>query len=158
MPRSKKTASRAKPGENKLKLRSQLSFALYASTNRVSRLYRSYLEPLGLTFPQYLVLLVLWEQAPCAVTNLAHALDLESNTITPIVKRMEGLGYVTRSRDPLDERRVLVGLTEQGQAFRRQAILMRERMVAQIGLEERTLDELRDSLWDLSGVIDARSA
>lgn len=99
----------------------QLCFALYTATHRITRAYRPLLEPLGLTYVQYLVMLVLWESAPCSVGELGHELYLDSGTLTPLLKRMEKAGLVTRQRDHNDERRVLIHLTEHGRQLKSRA-------------------------------------
>ena len=108
------------PGSS-LRLDQQLCFPLYAAGNLLTRLYRPLLQPLGLTYPQYLVMLALWEQQPCTVNGLGERLLLDSGTLTPLLKRMETAGLVTRQRDATVERRVQVGLTPAGQALREAA-------------------------------------
>ncbi|RWX69019.1 MarR family transcriptional regulator, partial [Mesorhizobium sp. M4B.F.Ca.ET.089.01.1.1] len=100
------------------RLEQQLCFALYSASGLMTRLYRPLLDPLGLTYPQYLAMLVLWERAPSTVGALGEALGLDSATLTPLIKRMEAGGLVTRRRDSADERRVLVEPTAEGQALR----------------------------------------
>ncbi|MDX8541165.1 MULTISPECIES: MarR family transcriptional regulator [Mesorhizobium] len=100
------------------RLDQQLCFALYSASGLMTRLYRPLLDPLGLTYPQYLAMLVLWERAPSTVGALGEALGLDSATLTPLIKRMEAGGLVTRRRDSADERRVLVEPTAKGQALR----------------------------------------
>lgn len=100
------------------RLDQQLCFALYSASGLMTKVYRPLLEPLGLTYPQYLVMLALWEHAPSTVGALGEALGLDSATLTPLLKRMEAGGLVTRSRDAADERRVLVEPTAKGQALR----------------------------------------
>src|SRR3954471_10134931 len=95
----------------------QLSFALYGAANRMIRLHKPFLEPLGLTFPQYLVVLALLDGAPLPVGALGARLDMDTGTITPLVKRLEALGMVTRTRDAADERRVFVDLTDRGRTL-----------------------------------------
>src|SRR5512133_219955 len=95
----------------------QLSFALHAAANRMVRLHKPFLEPLGLTFPQYLVILELLNGAPLSVGALGARLDMDTGTITPLLKRPDVAGVVTRTRDPADERRVLVDLTPRGRAL-----------------------------------------
>lgn len=99
----------------------QLCFALYTATHRITRAYRPLLEPLGLTYVQYLVMLVLWESAPRSVGDLGHELYLDSGTLTPLLKRMEKADLVTRQRDDHDERRVLIHLTGCGEQLQSQA-------------------------------------
>jgi DNA-binding MarR family transcriptional regulator len=98
----------------------QLSFALYGAANRMARMHKPFLEPLGLTFPQYLVMLELYTKTPRSVGDLGNALGMDTGTITPLLKRLEGCGMVTRRRDPADERRVLVNLTPAGESIRDQ--------------------------------------
>lgn len=100
------------------RLDQQLCFALYSASGLMTKLYRPLLDPLGLTYPQYLAMLALWERAPSTVGELGEALGLDSATLTPLLKRMEAGGLVTRRRDPQDERRVLVEPTAEGQALR----------------------------------------
>lgn len=100
------------------RLDQQLCFALYSASGLMTKLYRPLLDPLGLTYPQYLAMLALWEHAPSTVGTLGQALGLDSATLTPLLKRMEAGGLVTRRRDAADERRVLVEPTAKGQALR----------------------------------------
>jgi len=99
-----------------LRLDNQLCFALYGAANRMTRLYRPLLDALGLTYPQYLAMLVLWEKNPRTVGALGEALDLDSSTLTPLLKRLEAAGLVERSRDPDDERRVIEHILPKGMA------------------------------------------
>ena len=99
----------------------QLCFALYSSSLVMTKLYKPVLAPLGLTYPQYLVLLVLWETDHVMVSELGERLYLDSGTLTPLLKRMEAAGWLTRTRAVDDERRVIVGLTATGRALRRKA-------------------------------------
>ena len=104
--------------ENTLQLDRQLCFALYTAANRMTRLYRPFLDKLGITYSQYLTLLVLWENDDLQVGEIGSALGLDSGTLTPLLKRLETAGIVMRRRDPQDERRVRVSLTDQGKALR----------------------------------------
>lgn len=108
-------------GRNPLALDLQLCFSLYTTGRLMTRLYRPLLEPLGLTYLQYLVMLALWERSPESVGELGRRLDLDSGTLTPLLKRMETAGLVTRTRDPADERRVAVALTGKGRDLRARA-------------------------------------
>ncbi len=101
-----------------LPLDRQLGFSLYGAFIAVGRTYKPWLDRLGLTYPQYLVLSVLWEGDDQTITGIATRLDLEPSTITPLVKRLEVAGHVVRKRNPLDERQVKVSLTDQGRAVR----------------------------------------
>ncbi|RUW59729.1 MarR family transcriptional regulator [Mesorhizobium sp. M7A.F.Ca.US.008.03.1.1] len=103
------------------KLDDQICFALYSASGLMTKLYRPLLEPLGLTYPQYLAMMALWEQAPRTVGGLGEALGLDSATLTPLLKRLEAGGFLTRRRDAADERRVLLELTAKGQALREPA-------------------------------------
>ncbi|HWA61253.1 MAG TPA: MarR family transcriptional regulator, partial [Caulobacteraceae bacterium] len=103
--------------DDPLRLDLQVCFPLYAATNLIGRLYRPVLAQLGLTYPQYLVMLVLWEGAPQTVGSLGARLYLDSGTLTPLLKRMEAAGLVIRRRDAEDERRVRIALTEKGLAL-----------------------------------------
>src|SRR5882757_5203381 len=100
------------------RLDQQLCFALYSASGLMTKLYRPLLEPLGLTYPQYLAMLALWQRSPSTIGELGEALGLDSATLTPLLKRMEAGGLVTRRRDSADERRVLVEPTAKGQALR----------------------------------------
>jgi len=129
-----------------LRLDNQLCFALYGAANRMTRLYRPLLDALGLTYPQYLVMLVLWEQNPLTVGALGNALDLDSSTLTPLLKRLEAGGLVARHRDPEDERRVIVGLTDKGQALRGQAEAIPEQMICALDTPMDAIVTLRERL------------
>ncbi len=104
-----------------LQLDQQLCFALYSSSLAMTRLYKPLLAPLGITYPQYLAFLVLWERDGLTVGELGARLFLDSGTLTPLLKRMEALGWVTRTRAADDERRVVVDLTPEGRALRQKA-------------------------------------
>ncbi|MES2032666.1 MAG: MarR family transcriptional regulator [Pseudomonadota bacterium] len=105
-----------------LKLDLQLCFALYTASNLVTRLYWPLLKPLGVTYLQYIALLALWEQSPQTVGELGKRLELDSGTLTPLFKRLEALELVTRARDPEDERRVIIDLTDKARALRAEAL------------------------------------
>lgn len=115
-----------------LRLDQQLCFPLYAASNLMTRLYRPLLDELGLTYPQYLAMLVLWEATPCTVSALGERLLLDSGTLTPLLKRLESAGLVCRTRDVADERRVLVSLTENGLALRAHADGVPHRLVCRV--------------------------
>lgn len=103
-----------------LPLDRQLGYGLYSAFMAVSRTYKPWLDKLGLTYPQYLVLCVLWEEDDQTIGGIASRLDLEPSTITPLVKRLEQAAHVVRQRNPADERQVRVTLTDQGRALRMQ--------------------------------------
>ncbi|MCF8205945.1 MAG: MarR family transcriptional regulator [Methylotenera sp.] len=126
MPRTKVTAPGATSApdarEQWLRLDQQLCFALYSSSLAMTKLYKPLLAPLGLTYPQYLVMLVLWETDGLAVGQLGQRLSLDSGTLTPLLKRLEALGHIERRRARDDERRVDIFLTPTGRKLRRQAL------------------------------------
>lgn len=134
-----------------LRLDRQVCFPLYAATNLLTRLYGPVLAELGLTYPQYLVLLVLWETQPLSVGDLGRRLYLDSGTLTPLLKRMEQAGLVTRARDPLDERRVLIGLTPGGKAMKAKAAHVPTALAAGRSVED--LDALKDQVNALIRVL-----
>ena len=109
------------PDSELLKLDAQVCFQFYAATNLITRIYRPLLAPLGLTYPQYLVMLVLWESGPITVRALGKKLLLESGTLSPLLKRLQDRGLVKKKADPDDARRVIVTLTSKGEAMRADA-------------------------------------
>lgn len=115
-----KTQTKIGPDEY-LKLDHQMCFALYSASLSMGKVYQRLLRPLGITYPQYLVLLVLWERGDSSVSDLGEKLFLDSGTLTPLLKRMEQAGLLSRVRDPNDERRVIVSLTADGKALKKQA-------------------------------------
>ncbi|WP_447004853.1 MarR family winged helix-turn-helix transcriptional regulator [Saccharothrix isguenensis] len=138
--------------EDPLALERQVCFALSIASRNVVGLYRPLLEPMGLTHPQYLVMLALWGRAPLSVKELSRLLALEPATLSPLLKRLEAIGYVTRSRDAADERLLAVTLTETGAALRDQALAIPPAVVERLGM---SLDELRDLHSALTRVIAA---
>lgn len=128
----------------------ELSFALYSAANRMVRMHKPFLEPLGLTFPQYLVMLELFEGSPQTVGELGTKLGMDAGTITPLLKRMEAAQLVTRRRDADDERRVLVELTNHGHALRTETALVSEQIKSACRLTDAGLSELRDTLQDFA--------
>jgi DNA-binding MarR family transcriptional regulator len=145
MPRHRSAAPR---------LDDQLCFALYRASNRVTRLYRPLLDPLGITYPQYLALLVLWERAPRTVGELGQVLGLDSGTLTPLLKRLEAGDLVTRTRDAADERRVLVGLTAAGTALRARAAHVPDALRCCVPLPADDAVTLRDALHRLTTALE----
>jgi DNA-binding MarR family transcriptional regulator len=132
------------------RLEEQLCFALYSASNRITRLYRPLLDPLGITYPQYLALLALWERAPRTVGELGQALGLDSGTLTPLLKRLEGCALVTRTRDAADERRVLIDLTPAGEALRERAAHVPDALRCCVPLPPEDAAALRDALRALA--------
>ncbi len=105
-----------------LKLENQLCFPLYAASREVVKRYRPYLDPLGLTYTQYIALMVFWEEGRCSVKDLGARLHLDSGTLTPVLKSLETKGYVRRFRSSEDERVLLVEITDEGMALRDKAL------------------------------------
>lgn len=141
-----------------LALDRQVCFPLYAASNLVTRLYRQVLDPLELTYPQYLVMLVLWEGAPQSIGGLGARLHLDSGTLTPLVKRLAANGFVHRARDPSDERRVLVSLTEKGNALQTAAASIPQSLVEDLAMDQVELEHLRDALQHFVRVMTAQDA
>jgi DNA-binding MarR family transcriptional regulator len=137
--------ARALP-ESRHSVGKQLSFALYGAANRMIRMHKPFLEPLGLTFPQYLVMLELFEGTPRTIGELGAKLGMDTGTITPLVKRLETSGLVTRTRDSNDERRVLVDLTPAGEALREDVWGVSGKIKSACRLTDREMAELRDTL------------
>ncbi|WP_416409355.1 MarR family winged helix-turn-helix transcriptional regulator [Agrobacterium rosae] len=129
------------PEVNKL-----LSFALYGAANRLTRMHKPFLEPLGLTFPQYLVMLELLGTRPSSVGELGQRLGMDTGTITPIVKRLEQSGLITRVRDKLDERRVLVDLTPAGEDLRESISSIPHQIETACQISNERAAELREAL------------
>lgn len=136
----------------------QLCFALYSASNLATRLYRPLLEPLGITYPQYLALMALWERAPRTVGELGQALGLDSGTLTPLLKRLEAAGYVARRRDSADERRVLVDVTAAGRELRARAAPIPEALRCRLPLSADEAAEMRGALWRLVQALRAGGA
>lgn len=128
----------------------QLSFALYGAANRMVRLHKPFLEPLGLTFPQYLVMLALLDGAPQTVGALGARTDMDTGTITPLVKRLEAAGMVSRVRDRTDERRVLVDLTEAGRGIESEVRGVTDKIKSACQLDDAGLQDLRRTLEGLA--------
>ncbi|MEO5877954.1 MAG: MarR family transcriptional regulator [Streptosporangiaceae bacterium] len=126
-----------------LTLENQVCFALAVASRTVIAAYRPVLEPMGLTHPQYLVMLALWERAPLSVKELSGLLQLEPATLSPLLKRLEAAGLLERRRAILDERALSVVLTEQGRRLRDQAELVPAAIVERLGMEVAELRELR---------------
>ena len=134
-----------------LKLENQVCFALVTAARNVVSIYRPILEPLGLTHPQYLVMLALWEASPRSLRELADELALEPPTLSPLVKRLEAQGLVTRARRSDDERVLDVTLTAAGTALRLRALDVPVRVMASVGTDAAALSALRDALAPFAG-------
>ena len=139
-------------GEDPLKLDRQVCFALSVASRSVIAIYRPLLEPYGLTHPQYLVMLALWERSPRSVKDLGTSLRHEPATLSPLLKRLEALGYVTRARSRSDERQLTVELTGSGRALRAEAEKIPYKVVQTLGMDVSELEALHSVL---TRVIDA---
>lgn len=128
----------------------ELSFALNAAANRMVRLHKPFLEPLGLTFSQYLVTLELLNGSPLSVSDLCDRLDMETGTLTPLLKRLEAAGVITRTRDSSDERRVLIDLTEPSRAMEDELRSITDKIRTACQLTPEDLEELRCTLEGLA--------
>ncbi|WP_341928893.1 MarR family transcriptional regulator [Methyloversatilis discipulorum] len=128
----------------------QLCFALYAAAHAITRCYTPGLKALGLTYPQYLVMLVLWQEDALTLKALAERLDLDSPTLTPLLKRLEASGYLTRARNRTDERALEIRLTEAGHALRERAEEVHAEVARQSGLPPDAMARMRAELQRLS--------
>ncbi|MGQ0457736.1 MAG: MarR family winged helix-turn-helix transcriptional regulator [Hyphomicrobium sp.] len=137
-----------------LRLDSQLCFALYAATRAIAKTYRQKLEPIGLTYPQYLVLLVLWEQDGLTVTEIGKKLRLDSGTLTPLLQRLEAMELLKRRRNAEDERVVQTFLTAKGEALKTGALDARRYVACQLGMTESQILALRSDLMALVAQLD----
>jgi MarR family transcriptional regulator, organic hydroperoxide resistance regulator len=145
--------------DDAIKLDDFLCFAIYSANLAMNRLNKPVLDELGLTYPQYIVLVALYEQDDQTVSGLGDKLFLDSSTLTPLLKRMEAVGHLTRQRDPQDERQVRVRLTPQGRSVRERALPFRGGLVKSIGLSAGEFRQLREELVKLrANLSDALSA
>jgi DNA-binding MarR family transcriptional regulator len=129
-----------------LALDRQVCFALAVASRSVIALYRPLLDPIGLTHPQYLVMLALWEESPLSVKQLSRLLQLDPGTLSPLLKRLESSGFVRRQRDRRDERSLAVTLTESGRALRAEAEKIPPAIIDRLGMTIPELEELHASL------------
>jgi DNA-binding MarR family transcriptional regulator len=145
----------ARTPDDLLKLDRQVCFALAVAARNVIGLYRPILEPLDLTHPQYLVMLALWEQSPLTVRQLGRLISLEPATLSPLLKRLEAAGLVTRDRHPADDRALAITLTDRGQRLREKALDVPRQVVERLGMG---LDELEALHAALTRVIAATTS
>ncbi len=136
-----------------LKLENQLCFPVYAASRLITREYQPYLDKLGITYPQYLVLMILWEKDNVPVTEIAGKLILNTNTITPLLKRMEQMGLIGRQRSQDDERRVMVGLTEKGRLLQEAAAGIPQALTEQLRKSDLNVEDLLKLKESLNAVI-----
>ncbi|CAH0262871.1 MarR family winged helix-turn-helix transcriptional regulator [Rhodococcoides fascians] len=138
---------------NELALDRQVCFALYSASRATTAVYRPMLDKLGVTYPQYLVLLVLWEKDGRGVKDICAELDLDTGTLSPMLKRLEGLGFVERRRLSSDERRVEIHLTETGSAMRAEALDLPRKLAEKTGMDFGDLVKLKESLDALTSAL-----
>jgi DNA-binding MarR family transcriptional regulator len=129
-----------------LALEQQVCFALSVAARSVVAIYRPLLEPMGLTHPQYLVMLALWQHSPLSVRDLSRLLQLDPGTLSPLLKRLEAIGYLRRERDPADERSLAITLTGSGRALRARAEQIPPAVVSRLGMPIEDLQRLHASL------------
>ena len=141
-----------------LALERQVCFALQVASRSVLAIYRPLLDSMGLTHPQYLVMLALWGTSPLSVKDIGALLQLDSATLSPLLKRLEASGYVTRNRASDDERLLLVDLTDQGRELRRQALDVPPAIVAKLGMALSELESLHRALTKLIAAARASGA
>jgi len=141
-----------------LPLDQQLCFSIYAAGIAINRVYKPLLDTLGITYPQYLVLHALWEQDGRTVGAIAERLALESSTITPLVKRLDAAGLVTRLRNPADERQVQVRLTGRGHAMRERCGCLGEEFLARSGMPANRLEALNREVQTLRDALTEKAA
>ena len=134
-----------------LKLDNQLCFPLYACAKEIVRQYKPYLDDLDLTYTQYVTMMVLWEENHLSVKALGKRLYLDSGTLTPLLKKLEAKGYLTRTRSEADERSVIISLTDEGLALRDRALAVPERMKGCVRLSEEDSQNLYRILYQLLG-------
>ncbi|MDF2947928.1 MAG: transcriptional regulator [Bacillales bacterium] len=127
-----------------LKLQNQLCFALYACSKEINKKYKPLLDKIGLTYTQYITLLVLWEEDNITVKSLGNKLFLDSGTLTPLLKKLEKNGIIVRQRDKDDERNVFINLTQQGHELKEKALEIPEKLVNQIDVDINSLINLRN--------------
>ena len=143
-----RTLKQAIPEEEK-RLERQLCFAVYATAHAFTRAYKPILDRVGLTYPQYLVMLVLWEKSRLPVKAIGEQLDLDSGTLSPLLKRLEQNGLIARARDPKDERQVNVSLTEKGNAMKGEADTIMTAIGKAAGCSMEEITSLREQLHRL---------
>ncbi|WP_035531788.1 MarR family winged helix-turn-helix transcriptional regulator [Halobacillus kuroshimensis] len=132
--------------EEHLKLENQICFSIYAAAREMTKMYKPLLQKLDVTYPQYLVLLVLWEEDSMTVNELGRRLYLDSGTLTPMLKRMETSGLLERKRSPEDERRVIVTLTDQGRNAEKDASDIPFQVIDHLAMDEAELKQFKASL------------
>ncbi|WP_340112855.1 MarR family winged helix-turn-helix transcriptional regulator [Maribellus mangrovi] len=138
-----------------LKLSNQVCFPIYAASRLITRAYQPLLEKLDLTYPQYLVLMVLWENDRVSVNEITHKLILNTNTVTPLLKRMEVQGLITRKRSEKDERSMVISLTKKGLNLQEQAAEIPMQLAGKLDVDDLSIDEIIDLRDKLNHLIQA---
>ncbi len=146
------------PDPSHLLLDNQLCFALYAASKAMIQAYRPYLEPIGITYPQYLVFMVLWEEEGITLKHLGERLSLDSGTLTPLIKRLEKEGFVTRERSTKDERAIQIRLTSKGHKLKSKAIHIPSKMLCHLNTDIPMLEQLRSDLKSLLKLLQTSSS
>ena len=141
--------------EEEKRLEKQLCFAVYATAHAFTRAYKPILDKVGLTYPQYIVMLVLWEKAELPVKTIGEQLDLDSGTLSPLLKRLEQNGLIKRIRDSRDERQVIVSLTPKGQSMKGEINTIMSSIGEAIGCTLEEMAAMRDMLHRLRGNLNA---
>ena len=139
-------------GDDPLSLERQVCYALSVAARNVVAVYRPWLEPMGLTHPQYLVMLALWQHGPLSVKDLSRLLQLDPGTLSPLIKRLESADLLRRNRNPQDERALAIALTDKGRALRAEAARIPAGIVERLGMDVEELTALHGAL---TRVIDA---
>lgn len=145
--------------DQQLKLNNQICFPIYSVSRLITKAYKPFLEEMGLTYPQYLVLLVLWENDKLSVNQIGEKLLLNTNTLSPLIKRMEKMDLLLRTRSKEDERSVLIQLTEKGKTLRNTALPIPEKLLNNLLTEDITITEimlLKDTLNKWSDILSDR--
>jgi DNA-binding MarR family transcriptional regulator len=135
------------------RLAEQLCYSIYSASLAIKRLYKPLLDEMGVTYPQYLVLNVLWEQGELMISQIAETLALETSTLTPLLKRLENEGFVCRKRSREDERKVLITLTEKGQRLEETSLCLSETLLCRSGLEGDAVQQLNEKIIQLRNSI-----
>jgi DNA-binding MarR family transcriptional regulator len=141
--------------KNLLKLDEHICFSLYACSRAIFRMYRPLLDELELTYPQYLVLLVLWDRRECSIKELSEILSLDSGTLTPMLKRMESANLVVRKRSEIDERVVNIRITDSGMALQERAVCIPEAMLASSGMTKEEINALNGAIKKLMSSVES---
>ncbi len=141
-----------------LKLENQICFPLYACAKEIVKAYKPYLDELDLTYTQYITMMVMWEHTELQVKEIGKYLYLDSSTLTPLLKRLEEKGYVTRRRSTADERDLIISITDAGRALREKALTVPQRLAACVDLEPEKAQLLYGILYELLGKLGDKSS